>query len=184
MSLSRPLTTRTSRPAGRLNSLEKILAQGADSFETVIVDTSVMNLPATSFSLVANRMIKEKLGLPCGGAYSNGTHMWKEAKTIWSLDGFKAMDAVVQGMASAIWSDFNFYGPIVTAPRIFPAVAAAQILLSTLVYDETQDDLGQREYPDQEVLLGFSGKADGGSSEEIALTRQLEIEDWKLEIAK
>ncbi len=31
--------------AGRLNSLEKILAQGADGFETVIVDTSVMNLP-------------------------------------------------------------------------------------------------------------------------------------------
>ncbi|OGW45665.1 MAG: tetrahydromethanopterin S-methyltransferase [Nitrospirae bacterium GWC2_57_9] len=124
-------------PAGRLKSLEKLLDQGAGDFDTVIVDTSVMNMPATSFSLVANRLIKEKLGLPCGGAYSNGTHMWKDAKTIWSLDGFKAMDAVVQGMASAIWSDFNFYGPIVTAPRIFPAVAAAQILLTTLVYDET-----------------------------------------------
>ena len=57
-------------PAGRLKSLESILSQGADSFDTVIVDTSVMNLPATSFSLVANRLIKEKLGLPCGGAYS------------------------------------------------------------------------------------------------------------------
>src|SRR5208337_5344781 len=46
-------------PAGRLKSLENILSQGADGFDTVIVDTSVMNLPATSFSLVANRMIKE-----------------------------------------------------------------------------------------------------------------------------
>src|SRR5512140_724851 len=124
-------------PAGRLKSLESILAQGADSFESVIVDTSVMNMPSTSFSLVANRMIKEKHGLPCGGAYSNGTHMWKECKEAWGLDGFKAMDAVVQGMSSALWSDFNFYGPIVTAPRIFPAVAAAHILLSTLVYSET-----------------------------------------------
>lgn len=124
-------------PAGRLKSLEAILAQGADSFETVIVDTSVMNLPSTSFSLIANRMIKEKLGLPCGGAYSNGTHMWKEIKEQWGLDGFKAMDAVVQGMSSALWSDFNFCGPIVTAPRVFPAVASAHMLLSTLVYDET-----------------------------------------------
>src|SRR4030066_161316 len=34
-------------PAGRLKSLEKLLDQGAGDFETVIVDTSVMNLPAT-----------------------------------------------------------------------------------------------------------------------------------------
>jgi len=124
-------------PAGRLSSLEKLLDQGAGEFETVIVDTSIMNLPSTSFSLLANKLIKETHGLPCGGAYSNGTHMWQEAKTIWSLDGFKAMDAVVQGMSSVLWSDFNFYGPIVTAPRVFPAVAAAHVLLSTLVYSET-----------------------------------------------
>ena len=124
-------------PAGRLSSLEKLLEQGAGEFETVIVDTSIMNLPSTSFSLLANKLIKEKHGLPSGGAYSNGTHMWQEAKTIWSLDGFKAMDAVVQGMSSVLWSDFNFYGPIVTAPRVFPAVAAAHVLLSTLVYSET-----------------------------------------------
>ncbi|HEX8948921.1 MAG TPA: hypothetical protein VF790_08180, partial [Dissulfurispiraceae bacterium] len=126
-------------PAGRLKSLESILSQGANAFDTVIVDTSVMNLPSTSFSLIANRIIKEKHGLPCGGAYSNGTHMWKEIKEKWGLDGFKAMDAVVQGMASALWSDFNFCGPIVTAPRVFPAVASAHMLLSTLVYDETKE---------------------------------------------
>lgn len=124
-------------PAGRLKSLEKILNEGADTFDTIIVDTSVMNLPATSFSIIANRLIKERFGFPCGGAYSNGTHMWKESKDIWGLEGFRAMDSVAQGMSSILWSDFNFYGPIVTAPRIFPAVATAHILLSTLVYYET-----------------------------------------------
>lgn len=138
-------------PAGRLKSLENLLSQGADSFETIIVDTSVMNLPATSFSLIANKIIKEKTGLPCGGAYSNGTHMWKESKEVWGLEGFRAMDAVAQGMSSVLWSDFNFYGPIVTAPRIFPAVATAHILLSTLLYDETNvipenNDLPIRKY--------------------------------------
>ncbi len=138
-------------PSGRLKSLESLLEQGADSFDTIIVDTSVMNLPATSFSLLANKIIKDKTGLPCGGAYSNGTHMWKESREVWGLEGFKAMDAVAQGMSSVLWSDFNFYGPIVTAPRIFPAVATAHILLSTLVYDETQvipenDNLPIRKY--------------------------------------
>jgi tetrahydromethanopterin S-methyltransferase subunit H len=151
-------------PRGRLNSLEKILSQGADGFDTVIVDTSVMNLPATSFSLIANRLIKEKLGLPCGGAYSNGTHMWKEAKDLWSLDGFKAMDAVVQGMASVLWSDFNFYGPIVTAPRIFPAVAAAHILLTTLVYDETQKIAENPNLPIKKYFADFLGKLTAGAA--------------------
>jgi tetrahydromethanopterin S-methyltransferase subunit H len=63
--------------------------------------------------------------------------MWQASKDIWGLEGFRSMDAVAQGMASVLWSDFNFYGPVVTAPRIFPAVATAHILLSTLAYDET-----------------------------------------------
>lgn len=151
-------------PAGRLNSLENLLAQGADSFETVIVDTSIMNLPATSFSLVANRLIKEKLGLPCGGAYSNGTHMWKEAKEIWGLEGFKAMDAVAQGMSCALWSDFNFYGPIVTAPRIFPAVATAHILLSTLVYDETGKMSENKDIPIRKHFADFMDKVLAGGA--------------------
>ncbi len=151
-------------PMGRLKSLEHILSQGADQFETVIVDTSVMNLPATSFSLIANKIIKEKNGLPCGGAYSNGTHMWKDARDFWGLDGFRAMDAVAQGMSSVFWSDFNFYGPIVTAPRILPAVATAHILLSTFVYDETNiipenDSLPIRKYFSDFIEKLTAGKA-------------------------
>ncbi|HEY6000877.1 MAG TPA: tetrahydromethanopterin S-methyltransferase subunit H [bacterium] len=149
-------------PAGRLSSLQKLLDQGAGEFETVIVDTSVMNLPSTSFSLLANKLIKETLGLPCGGAYSNGTHMWQEAKTLWSLDGFKAMDAVVQGMASVLWSDFNFYGPIVTAPRIFPAVAAAHIMLSTLVYSESGQVPENENLPIRRYYGEFLGKLAAG----------------------
>jgi tetrahydromethanopterin S-methyltransferase subunit H len=149
-------------PTGRVKSLESILAQGAGDFDTIIVDTSVMNLPATSFSLVANRLIKEKHGFPCGGAYSNGTHMWKEIKEQWGLDGFKAMDAVVQGMASALWSDFNFCGPAVTAPRVFPAVASAHMLLSTLVYAETGEIYENENLPIRKYFADFIGKLAAG----------------------
>ncbi len=155
-------------PVGRLKSLESILSQGADSFDTVIVDTSVMNLPSTSFSLVANRIIKEKRGLPCGGAYSNGTHMWKESKETWGLDGFRAMDAVAQGMSSVLWSDFNFYGPIVTATRIFPAVATAHILLSTLVYDETHEVPENDDLPIRKLFSDFVQKIEEGGARKKA----------------
>jgi tetrahydromethanopterin S-methyltransferase subunit H len=155
-------------PTGRLNSLESILAQGADGFDTIIVDTSVMNLPSTSFSLIANRIIKEKRGLPCGGAYSNGTHMWKESKEAWGLDGFRAMDAVAQGMSSALWSDFNFYGPIVTASRIFPAVATAHILLSTLVYEETNEITDNDDLPIRKLFSDFIQKLEEGGGRKKA----------------
>jgi tetrahydromethanopterin S-methyltransferase subunit H len=151
-------------PAGRVKSLESILAEGADGFATIIVDTSVMNLPSTSFSLVANRMIKEKHGFPCGGAYSNGTHMWKEIKQIWGMDGFKAMDAVVQGMSSALWSDFNFCGPAVTAPRVFPAVASAHMLLSTLVFDETGIIFDNPDLPLRKHFSDFIAKIQAGGA--------------------
>ncbi len=151
-------------PIGRLKSLEAILSQGADAFETIIVDTSVMNLPATSFSLIANRLIKEKFGLPCGGAYSNGTHMWKASKDIWGIEGFRAMDAVAQAMSSVLWSDFNLYGPIVTAPRIFPAVATAHILLSTLVYDETKKIPENENLPIRKYFPDFIGKLLAGEA--------------------
>jgi tetrahydromethanopterin S-methyltransferase subunit H len=156
-------------PAGRLKSLESILAHGADGFETVIVDTSVMNLPSTSFSVLANRLIKEKHGLPCGSAYSNGTHMWKESREAWGLDGFRAMDAVAQGMSTALWSDFNLYGPIVTAPRIFPAVATAHILLSTLVFDETGEIPENENLPIRKYFPDFIEKlVEGGARKKSA----------------
>jgi tetrahydromethanopterin S-methyltransferase subunit H len=151
-------------PAGRLKSLESLLSQGAGDFDTVIVDTSVMNLPATSFSLIANKLIKEKTGLPCGGAYSNGTHMWKESKDLWGIDGFRAMDAVAQGMSSVLWSDYNFYGPVVTAPRIFPAVATAHMLLSTLAYNETQSIPENNELPIRKYFSDFIGKLVAGEA--------------------
>jgi tetrahydromethanopterin S-methyltransferase subunit H len=113
-------------------------------------------------------MIKEKHGLPCGGAYSNGTHMWKESKEMWGLDGFRAMDAVVQGMSSALWSDFNFYGPIVTAPRIFPAVAAAHVLLSTFVYDETREIPGNDNLPIRKCFGEFIKKLEEGGARKKA----------------
>ncbi|MEW6409692.1 MAG: tetrahydromethanopterin S-methyltransferase subunit H [Nitrospirota bacterium] len=125
-------------PRGRITSLRRLLDLVGDAnFKTILVDTSVMNLPAITFSLIANYLIKEEFGLPAGCATSNGTYMWKQAREVWGKDGFAAMDAAAHGISALLWSDFLFYGPLVSAKRIFPAVATAHIMLSTLVYDET-----------------------------------------------
>ncbi|SFG24009.1 tetrahydromethanopterin S-methyltransferase subunit H [Desulfotomaculum arcticum] len=125
-------------PKGRVTGLKNMLnSVGEGTFETVLVDTSVMNLPSTSFSCIASKMVKEEFGYPCGVASSNGTYMWKNAREMWGSDGFTAMNSTAQGLAAFFWSDLLFSGPVVNLPKIIPAVATACLMQATMVYNET-----------------------------------------------
>jgi tetrahydromethanopterin S-methyltransferase subunit H len=125
-------------PAGRPKSLRNTLQMVDEgAFESILVDTAVMNLPATAFSLLANSLVKEEFGLPVGSAPSNGTYVWKASREMWGSKGFVGVDAGIHAI-SALASDFMLYGPMTGTQRIFPAVAAASALLATLAYDDTK----------------------------------------------
>ncbi|OGP96908.1 MAG: hypothetical protein A2157_02555 [Deltaproteobacteria bacterium RBG_16_47_11] len=127
-------------PTGRIKSLKNLLESIEGSgIENILVDTSVMNLPATAMSLQANYMVKEQFGLPAGCASANGTYMWKEPREMWGKEGFIGLDAATHAISSILWSDFLFYGPISGAPWVFPAVATANAILGTLVFNETKE---------------------------------------------
>jgi tetrahydromethanopterin S-methyltransferase subunit H len=104
-------------------------------FQSILVDTAVMNLPATAFSLVANRLIKQEFGLPVGCAPANGTYMWRKSLGMENRGRFVAVDAAINAIA-ALASDFLFYGPMTGTSRVFPAVAAATCLLTTLACEQ------------------------------------------------
>lgn len=124
------------RPSGRIKSLQLMLPSvNKGDFQSILVDTAVMNLPATTFSLVANRLIKQEFGLPVGCAPSNGTYMWRKSLDVKDRSRFVAADAATHAIA-ALSSDFIFYGPMTGTSRVFPAVAAATCLLATLAYEE------------------------------------------------
>ena len=58
-------------PSGRITGTQKLLdaiEKVGAKFESIFVDTSVMNGPATAFCGIANRMIKEKWGFPTASA--------------------------------------------------------------------------------------------------------------------
>ena len=123
-------------PNGRIKSLERMLPPvEKGDFESILVDTAVMSLPFTAFSLVANRLIKQKFGLPVGCATSNGTYMWRKSAGMEGRSKFPAVDAAIEAV-TAMGSDFIFYGPMTGTSRVFPAVAAASSLLATLAYAE------------------------------------------------
>ena len=124
------------RPTGRVTSLKQLLPIiEKGNFEGILVDTAVMNLPATAFSLVANYLIKKEFGLPVGFAPANGTYMWRKSAGDEQKGNFPAVDAGVHAIA-ALGSDFLFYGPLTGTHRAFPAVAAAASMMAAAAYNE------------------------------------------------
>lgn len=127
-------------PTGRVTGTQKLLdaIDAVDAqFESILVDTSVMNAPATALCSLANRLIKEKWGFPCASAPANGSYMWKAAREMWQFKGWSGMDAALEGLAAFHYHDMIFSGPMAGAGRVFPAVALADAYLATAVFAET-----------------------------------------------
>jgi len=129
-------------PSGRITGTQKLLDAiekvGAE-FESIFVDSSVMNGPATAFCGVANRMIKEKWGFPATSAPSNGSYMdLKRFKDKWDFKGWSATDAALEALSAFYYHDMIFSGPMAGATRILPAVAQAEAFLATSVFAETK----------------------------------------------
>ncbi|MCG6895043.1 MAG: hypothetical protein LJE65_15680 [Desulfobacteraceae bacterium] len=130
-------------PSGRITGTQKLLDAidkvGA-KFESIFVDTSVMNGPATAFCGVANRLIKEKWGYPTASAPSNGSYMdLKRFKESMEFKGWAATDAALEGLSAFYYHDMIFSGPMAGATRILPAVAEAEAFLATAVFAETKE---------------------------------------------
>jgi tetrahydromethanopterin S-methyltransferase subunit H len=137
-------------PSGRITGTQRLLDAiekvGAE-FESIFVDTSVMNGPATAFCGIANRMIKEKWGFPGASAPSNGSYMWKKAQELWGFKGWSAADAGLEALSAFLYHDMIFSGPMAGATRIFPAVAMADAFLATAAFAETKELPKDQDHP-------------------------------------
>ncbi|HJO63450.1 MAG TPA: hypothetical protein QF571_11600, partial [Desulfobacterales bacterium] len=121
-------------PSGRITGTQRLLdaiEKAGAEFESIFVDTSVMNGPATAFCGIANRMVKEKWGFPAASAPSNGSYMWKQARELWGFKGWSAADAALEALSAFMYHDMIFSGPMAGASRIFPAVAMADAFTAT-----------------------------------------------------
>jgi tetrahydromethanopterin S-methyltransferase subunit H len=130
-------------PSGRISSLDDMMDKmKPGNFESILVDTSVMNLPSTGICALSNRLVKEKYGLPAGAASANGSYMWQKAmwkdnREKWGENAFIGLDAGTHAATIALWGDFIFSGPMWGNEHVFPAVSAAHAMVSTISYAET-----------------------------------------------
>jgi len=129
-------------PSGRITGTQRLLdtiEKAGAEFESIFVDTSVMNGPATAFCGVANKMIKEKWGFPTASAPSNGSYMdLQRFKDLWDFKGWSATDAALEAISAFFYHDMIFSGPMAGATRILPAVAEAEAFLATAAFAETK----------------------------------------------
>jgi len=148
-------------PSGRVTGTQRLLdaVEKVDAkFESILVDTSVMNAPATAFCSAANRLIKQKWGFPCGSAPSNGSYMWKAAREQWGFKGWSGADAALEGLAALLYHDMVFSGPMAGADRVFPAVAMAEAFLATAVFAETGRLPEKEDHPLYKLFPDFSAQ--------------------------
>lgn len=142
--------------SGRLTSLEKLMPViKRGGFESVLVDTTVMNVAAMAFSLQAGREIKQRFGLPVGCAPSNGTYTWKEFRQLGFRNGFAGADAGAHGIAALLWNDFLFYGPMTGTERVFGAVAAAESIKAMFGYAASGELSASQTHPVRKLFGKF-----------------------------
>ena len=151
-------------PTGRITGTQKLLdvIEKVDArFESIFVDTSVMNGPAVAMCSLANKLIKEKWGLPCASAPSNGSYMWKAAREIWGFKGWAGADAALEGLAATMYHDMIFSGPMAGSSRLFPAVAMADAFTATLVFAESKRLPALESHPLNKLFPDFAGQLKG-----------------------
>ncbi len=151
-------------PQGRITGTQKLLdaiEKVGARFESVFVDTSVMNGPATAFCGMANQLIKEKWGFPTSSAPSNGSYMWKQAREMWGFKGWAAADAALEGLAAFMYHDMIFSGPMAGATRIFPAVAMADAFTAAAAFARHKTLPPSDSHPLNKLFPDFVGQLKG-----------------------
>ena len=151
--------------SGRIKSLERLLPLiEKGGFESIIVDTTVMNVAAMAFSIQAGFEIKKSFGLPVGCSPANGTYMWKELRQIASNDGFAGADGAAHGISALLWNDFLFYGPMTGTERAFAAAATAESIKAMAAYAESGCLSAAKTHPVRKLFAKFIEEVESEAS--------------------
>jgi len=149
-----------STPNGRIKGTQKLLdaiEKGGAKFETIIVDTTTLNAPASALCGLSNILVKDKWGYATASAPSNGSYMeLQRLKDLFGFKGWAGFDAALEALTGFFYHDLMFTGPIAGAGRVVPAVAMADSFLATSVFPETRELPKDPNHPLLKLFPDFS----------------------------
>ena len=89
--------------------------------------------------------------------------MWTAAREMWGFKGWAGADAVLEGLAAAMYHDMIFSGPMAGSVRLFPAVAIADAFTATFAFTETKKLLAIETHPLNKLFPEFAEQLKGMS---------------------
>ena len=87
----------------------------------------------------------------------------RTTRTTWGETAFIGLDAGTHAATIALWGDFIFSGPMWGNDHVFPAVAAAHAMVSTMNYAETGTLTGNESAPVYKLFPDFVKTLEGRS---------------------
>ncbi|MCL6449904.1 MAG: hypothetical protein K6T75_01225 [Acetobacteraceae bacterium] len=126
------LDPRRPEPRRRLEVLQNRLLPAAEraGITALLVDVGVPDLPGLGPAARAVREVKGTLGYPAGCGPSGAFYAWRRARRV-HPPAVEAAGGAVLALPLAWGADFLFYGPIASAPWVYPACAAASALVAS-----------------------------------------------------
>lgn len=123
--------------AGRVKAIKNLIpivtSAGADQ---LLIDTTVIDIPSLGMACKALYDLKDELGYPVGCGAHNAIGTWKGLKKKMGLQAHDPSMAVGAGITVALGADFVLYGPIETAPYMFPATALINAAYGQLIMEQ------------------------------------------------
>lgn len=114
------------------NVLEKALKVGVSK---PLIDTYILDIPSLGMGCKAMFKLKNELGYPVGGGTENAVSTWRGLKLKMGKQAKQPCVASAAVTAVLVGADFVLYGPIESAPYVFPAVAMVDASLEQLAIE-------------------------------------------------
>jgi tetrahydromethanopterin S-methyltransferase subunit H len=106
--------------------LKKVEENG---IEKPLIDVAILDVPSIGISLEAINLIKNELGLPCGGAPLNAVLEWKKVAELGELAKNLCSGGALAALQCA-GANFILYGPIEKSKIAFPVAAMVDAIIA------------------------------------------------------
>jgi len=122
---------------GRVKAVKELIPKvEAYGVTKPLIDTCVIDVPSLGSASRALVELKDELGLPVGNGSHNAISTWRGLASKFSPDARRPGVAAAAAVTAAVGGDFCLYGPVNTAPYVFPAVAMVNAAQEQLGFED------------------------------------------------
>ena len=131
------LNTRDFTTEGRVKAVQDVTPKALNAgIKSILVDTSVMDLPTLGQACMAIHRVKDETGLPAGCGSHNAVSLWRGLKSKMGDQAVNVCAASSVAMSVTVGADFVFYGPIEGAKYVFPVTAMVDVAQSQIAVEK------------------------------------------------